>query len=90
MIKMMLQLLMLFKKKKKKNTCARDYFNKVARRKHKKSLWHRCLLVNFAKFLRTPALYRILPVAASDEIVGKFCKKELKKTNQRELRIKKY
>ena len=68
--------------------CQRLYFNKIVGRKHKKSLWHRCFLVNFGQFLRTPVLYRIPPVAASDEIVGKFCKKELKKTNQREFRIK--
>ena len=40
------------------NTCARDsFFNKVAGLSPatllKKSLWHRCFPVNFAKFLRT-------------------------------------
>ena len=42
------------------NTCARVFFNKVARLRPvtllKKRLWHRCFPVNFAKFLRTPFL----------------------------------
>ena len=41
------------------NTCAGDYFfNKVAGLRLatllKKRLWHKCFLMNFAKFLRTP------------------------------------
>ena len=42
-----------------KHLCQRLLFNKVARRPAtllKKSLWHRCFPVNFAKFLRTPFL----------------------------------
>ena len=35
-----------------KHLCQRLFFNKVAG--VKKSLWHRCFHVNFAKFLRTP------------------------------------
>ena len=31
----------------------------------KKRLWHRCFLVNFGKFLRTPVFYRTPPAAAS-------------------------
>ena len=43
------------------NTCARDsFFNKVAGLRpatlFKKSLWHRCFTVNFAKFLGAPLL----------------------------------
>ena len=45
---------------KKENTCARDFFNKVADVRPatllKKRLWHRCFPVNFAKFIRTPFL----------------------------------
>ena len=41
-----------------KHLCQRLFFNKVAGLKPatllKKSLWHRCFPVNFAKFLRTP------------------------------------
>ena len=40
------------------NTCVRVFFNKVAGLRPatllKKSLWHRCFPVNFAKFLRKP------------------------------------
>ena len=36
------------------STCAIVFFNKVAGQK--KRLWHRCFLVNFAKFLRTTFL----------------------------------
>ena len=38
----------------------------------KKTLWHRCFPVNFAKFLRTPFSYsnRIRPVDASETIQG--------------------
>ena len=42
-----------------KHLCQRLFFNKVAGRPAtllKKSLWHRCFPVNFAKFLRTPFL----------------------------------
>ena len=43
-----------------KHMCQRLFFNKVAGLKPatllKKSLWHRCFPVNFAKFLRTPFL----------------------------------
>ena len=40
------------------NTCARDFFliKLKACNFIKKSLWHRCFPVNFAKFLRTPFL----------------------------------
>ena len=42
------------------NTCVRVFFNKVAGLRPatllKKSLWHRCFLVKFAKFLKTPFL----------------------------------
>ena len=49
------------------------FFNKVMEKTYlklnytllKKSLWRRCFPVNFAKFLRTPFLYRKPPVAAS-------------------------
>ena len=34
----------------------------------KRNLWHRCFLVNFAKFLRTPFFYRTHPATASVEI----------------------
>ena len=39
-----------------KHLCQRLFFNKVAglRLYQKKRLWHRCFLVNFVKFLRTP------------------------------------
>ena len=41
-----------------KHLCQRLFFNKVAGLRPatllKKSLWHRCFPVNFAKFLRTP------------------------------------
>ena len=41
-----------------KHLCQRLFFNKVAGLRAatllKKSLWHRCFPVNFAKFLRTP------------------------------------
>ena len=40
-----------------KHLCQSLFFNKVAGRPAtflKKRLWHRCFLVNFAKFLRTP------------------------------------
>ena len=41
-----------------KHLCQRIFFNKVACLRSatllKKSLWHRCFPVNFAKFLRTP------------------------------------
>ena len=47
-----------------KHLCQKLFFNKVAGLRPatllKKSLWHRCFPVNFAKFLRTP------PVAASE------------------------
>ena len=43
-----------------KHLCQRLFFNKVAGLRPatllKKSLWHRCFPVNFAKFLRTPFL----------------------------------
>ena len=43
-----------------KHLCQRLFFNKVAGLRAaallKKSLWHRCFPVNFAKFLRTPFL----------------------------------
>ena len=42
-----------------KHLCQRLFFNKVAGRLApllKKSLWHRCFLVNFEKFLRTSFL----------------------------------
>ena len=39
------------------NTCAGDFFNKVAglspETLFKKSIWHRCFAVNFTKFVRT-------------------------------------
>ena len=41
------------------NTCARVSFLIELQ------AWHRCFPVNFAKFLRTPFLYRTPPVAAS-------------------------
>ena len=49
------------------------FFNKVMEKTYlklnytllKKSLWRRCFPLNFAKFLRTPFLYRKPPVAAS-------------------------
>ena len=41
-----------------KNSCVRVFFNKVAVLRSatllKKRLWHRCSLVSFARFLRTP------------------------------------
>ena len=43
-----------------KHLCLRVFFNKIAALRpatlFKKSLWHRCFPVNFAKFLRTPFL----------------------------------
>ena len=43
-----------------KHLCQRLFFNKVAGPRPatllKKSLWHRCFPINFAKFLRTPFL----------------------------------
>ena len=43
-----------------KHLCQRLFFNKVVGLRLatllKKSLWHRCFSVNFAKFLRTPLL----------------------------------
>ena len=45
------------------NSCARVFFNKVAGLRpatlFKKRLCHRCFLVNFAKFLKTPFLQNI-------------------------------
>ena len=38
-----------------KHLCQRLFFKKTATLL-KKSLWHRCFLVNFEKFLRTPFL----------------------------------
>ena len=35
----------------------------------KKKLWHRCFPVNFVNYLRTPFLYRTLPVAVSRTLV---------------------
>ena len=35
----------------------------------KKRLQHRCFLVKFAKFLRTPFFYRAPPVAASVSLI---------------------
>ena len=41
-----------------KHLCQSLFFNKVAglrpSKREKKTLWHRCFPVNFAKFLRTP------------------------------------
>ena len=37
-----------------KHLCQRLFFNKIAAILFKKSLWHRCFPVNFAKYLRTP------------------------------------
>ena len=49
-----------------KHLCQSLLFNKVAGLSPatllKKRLWHKCFLVNFAKFLRTPFLHRIPPV----------------------------
>ena len=51
-----------------KYLCQSLFFNKVAGLRPatllKKRLWHRCFLVNFAKFLKTPFFYRIPLVAA--------------------------
>ena len=47
-----------FEKFTGKHTCESLFFNKVAGLRPatllKKRLWHRCFLVNFANFLRTP------------------------------------
>ena len=49
-----------FRKFKGKRLCQKFFFNKVAGQRTptllKKSLWHRCFPVSFAKFLRTPLL----------------------------------
>ena len=49
-----------FAKFTRKHLCQRPFFNKVAGLRPaaflKKSLWHRCFHINFAKFLRTPFL----------------------------------
>ena len=47
------------------NTCARVSF--LIKLQALQRLWHRCFPVNFAKFLRTPFVYRTSPVAASAE-----------------------
>ena len=53
-----------------KHLCQRLFFNKVAGLRPetllKKSFWHRCFSVNFAKFLKTPFFNRAPPVAASE------------------------
>ena len=53
-----------------KHLCQRLFFNKITGLRPetllKKSLWHRCIPVKFAKFLRTSFFYRKPPVAASD------------------------
>ena len=50
--------------------CQRHCFNKTGDIRPatllKKSLWHMCFPVNFAKFLRTSFFDRTPPVAASD------------------------
>ena len=50
--------------------CQRLFFNKTGDIRPatllKKSLWHMCFPVNFAKFLRTPFFNRTPPVAASE------------------------
>ena len=47
-----------------KNTCSRVFFNKIGGLRPvtllKKRLWHKCFLVNFAKFLRTPVFTKHL------------------------------
>ena len=58
-----------FAKFTEKHLCQSLFFNKVAGLRPaillKKSLWHGCFPVNFAKFLRTLFFYRTPPVAAS-------------------------
>ena len=59
-----------------KYLCQRLFFNTVAGQARpatliKKSLWHRCFPVNFAKFLRTPFLQK--------SSSGCFCKLQVKK-----------
>ena len=44
------------------NTCARVSFLT-------KGLWHKCLPVNFAKFLRTPFLTELLEISSQSEIM---------------------
>ena len=55
-----------FRKFTGKHLCQSLFFNKVACLRAatllKRSLWHKCFPLNFAKFLRTP------PVAASEDI----------------------
>ena len=60
----------------RENTCARDFFNKVAGLRPatllKKNLWHRYFPVNFSKFLRTPIstehLWWLLPFIVMTEV----------------------
>ena len=58
-----------FAKFTRKYLCQSFFFNKVADLRPatflKKRLWHRCFLVNFAKFLRTSFLTEYLWATAS-------------------------
>ena len=59
-----------FLKLTRKHLCQGVFFNKVADLSPatllKNRLWHRCFLVNFAKFLRTPFFTEHLWTTASD------------------------
>ena len=56
-----------------KRPCQSHFFNKVVGLKPatllKKRFCHSCFPVNFVKFLRTPFIYRIPPVAASEVLM---------------------
>ena len=60
-----------------KQLCQRHFFNKVAGLRTatllKKSLWHSCFPVNFAKFVRTPFLQSTSGTTASVKLVVVFC-----------------
>ena len=65
--------LRIFTKLTGKHLCQGLVFNKVTGPRLatllKKKLWHRRFPMNFAKFLRTPFIYRTTPVAASVLVV---------------------
>ena len=65
-----------------KHLCQRLFFNKVSGLRPetllKKSLWHRCFPVNFAKFLRTPFLTEHLQWLLLNFIQSVFCLLDIK------------